>query len=174
MRRITIVYAIISIWFGGWLTATFGILPAILAAIIFMSPVFFSWRILRQNRPTKRREYVYLTILTTLAVASTSFLIITWFESGMDKLVIFDREYNAFCQHIATMHEFKSVEISYTDRKGGRVYLHGTVGSKDSHDRLIEMIDRMIRNNGSGYFDGYPILANLVLKKLVCRSCLQT
>jgi hypothetical protein len=158
MRRITTAYAVLSIWFFGWLTATFGILPALLAAIIFASPAVFSWRMTTRNRPTRRREYLYLGILTALAAVSTSFIVVKWFETGMDRLTIFDREYRAFRSHIASMPEYKDVEVSYTNRKGGRLYLHGTVGTKDSHDQLIQLVSRMVRNNESGYYDGveYP------------------
>jgi hypothetical protein len=158
MRRIKTVYAAVSIWFFGWFTATFGFLPALFITTIFASPCFFLWRMTTPNRAIKRREYFYLAILTTLAVAGSLFIVMKWFETGMDRLAFFDREYDAFCHQIATMPEYRNVEISYTNRKGGRVYLHGSVGTKYAHDQLIQIIDNMIRNNDSGYYDGiaYP------------------
>ena len=44
----------------------------------------------------------------------------------------------------------------------GRHYLHGHVANKDAHDRLLQMIEWMVRNNDSGYYDGveYPGKSN--------------
>lgn len=158
MRRITIAYAAVSMWVFGWLTGTFGFLHALLAAAIFTSPVFFSWRMITSNRPVKRREYGYLTVVTMLALSCTTFLVVGWYATGMDRLAMFGREYRAFQRRVSTMPEYKNVEVSHTLRKGGRVCLHGSVVAKTSHDRLIQMIDRMIRNDECGYYDGvdYP------------------
>lgn len=56
------------------------------------------------------------------------------------------------------MPEYKNVEVSFTHRKGGRVYLTGHVANKDTHDRLLQAYSSMVRNNDSGYYDGveYP------------------
>jgi hypothetical protein len=157
-RRATIAYVIISTWIFGWLTATFGVLPAIFAAFILVLPAFFSWRMIASNRQIKRREYCYLAILTALVVVGISYLVTTWFECGIHELVIFDREYRAFHRQVKAMPEYRNVEVSYTNGKGGRVYLQGVVATKASHDRLIQMIEQMVRNNKSGYSDGvtYP------------------
>lgn len=157
MRWATTAYSIASIWLFGWLTATFGFLCAVLATLILASPAFFSWRMSARNRPIGRCEYGYLAVLAIVVVIGTLFLVMTWFETGMDRLASFDREYRAFCSRIATMPEYKNVEVSYTHRKGGRVYLHGTVDTKDSHDRLIQMVDRTVRSNASGFYDGVSI-----------------
>lgn len=154
MRRLIIANVIAAIWIFGWLTGTFGFLPALLAAVIFSSPSFFAWRMTNSKRAVKRREYCYLAVLAALAWVSTAFIVVRWYDTGLDRLVIFEREYQAFRRQIANLPEFGNVEISYTLRKGGRVYLHGAVATKDSHDRLVQMIDRMIRHNKSGYYDG--------------------
>jgi hypothetical protein len=106
------------------------------------------------NRPIHRREYGYLAFLTSLCVVATGFPIMMWYAAGMDRLLLFHREYEAFCRSAAAEPAFRNVAISYTDRKGARVYLHGSVASKDSHDRLITTIEQMIRNNDGGYYDG--------------------
>ncbi len=145
-------------WIFGWLTGIFGFLPALLMAIVFTCPVFFSWRMTRGNRPVKRREYGYLAVVTMLALSCTAFFVIEWYATGMDRLAMFGREYRAFQRRVSSMPEYKNVEVSHTLRKGGRVYLHGSVVAKTSHDRLIQMSDRMIRNSECGYYDGvdYP------------------
>lgn len=154
MRRWTIAYTVIAIWTFGWLAGRFGILPSLFAAFIFFIPAVFAWRMLILNRPIKRREFVYLGLVTVLACCGTAFVVSKWYETGMDRLAMFDREFHQFRNRVASMPEYQNVEISYTHRKGGRVYLHGHVANKDAHDRLIRMIDGMVRNNDSGYYDG--------------------
>ncbi|QDT65324.1 hypothetical protein [Calycomorphotria hydatis] len=158
MRNVTIVYSVIAIWAFGWLAGRFGFSPSLFASFIILAPMFFAWRMISRDQSIKRREFAYLGIVTVLAVAASVFIVLKWYDTGMDRRAIFDREYHAFQRHISTMPEYKNVEISYTHRKGGRVYLHGSVANKDSHDRLIQIIDWMIRNNDSGYYDGveYP------------------
>ncbi|MFN3149998.1 hypothetical protein [Bremerella sp.] len=158
MRNVTIAYSVIAIWAFGWLAGRFGFLPSLFVAIIILTPAFFAWRMILRDQVIKRREFAYLSVVTLLAVSGSVFIILQWYDTGMDRRAMFDREYHAFQRRVSTMPEFRDVEISYTHRKGGRVYMHGSVANKLSHDRLIETIDWMIRNNDSGYYDGveYP------------------
>lgn len=158
MRKATVIYSIIAIWIFGWLTGTFGGLPALLVAVILGLPAICAWRMTAMKRPVKRREYGYLIVATTLAVVGTAFLVVNWYSTGMDRLATFEREYHAFRRHVSAMPEYKNVEISYTRRKGGRVYLRGTVVGKVYHDQLMQTIESMVRNNDCGYYDGvdYP------------------
>ncbi len=158
MRIATIVYSIIAIWMFGWLTGTFGFLQSLFLTFIFAIPAFIAWRITTSKRNVKKREYAYLGVLVSLAVAPTIFVVANWYSNGITRLARFDREYHAFRRHVSEMPEYESVEVSHTLRKGGRVYLHGTVENKDYHDRLIHAIEWMIRSNLSGYDDGvgYP------------------
>lgn len=158
MHRWTIAYTVIAIWTFGWLAGRFGILPSLFAAIIFFIPAVFAWRMFTCSRTIKRHEYGYLGLVTVLALCATAFIVSKWYESGMDRLAMFDREYQQFRNRVASMREYKNVEVSYTHRKGGRVYLDGYVANKGNHDRLLEMIEWMVRNNDSGYYDGvdYP------------------
>ena len=158
MRNVTIAYSVIAIWAFGWLAGRFGFLPSLFASVIILAPAFFAWRMISRKQTVKHRELAYLGVVTMLAVAASGFIVVKWYDTGMDRRAIFDREYHAFQRRVSTMPEYNNVEVSYTHRKGGRVYLHGSVANKDSHDRLIQTIDWMIRNNDSGYFDGveYP------------------
>jgi hypothetical protein len=158
MRPVRIVYAAVSIWLFGWLTGTFGLALALVAAVILVSPAFYAWRLTTAKRTARRREYGYLAVVTTLAVVVTSFLVVKWFETGMDRLAFFNRECRPFRRHISSMPECKEVKISYTHRKGGLVCLQGTVVTKRSHNRLVQTMEWMIRNGDSGYFDrvDYP------------------
>lgn len=158
MRNVTITYSVIAIWAFGWLAGRFGFIPSLFVSVIILSPACFAWRMVSREQTIKRREFGYLGVITMLAIAASIFVVINWYETGMDRLAIFDREYHAFQRHVSGMPEYKNVEISYTHRKGGRVYLHGSVASRLSYDRLIQTIDWMIRNNDSGYYDGveYP------------------
>jgi hypothetical protein len=158
MRRWAIAYSVIAIWVFGWLAGRFGLLPSLFAAVVFFIPGVFAWRMVASKRTIKRREYVYLGVATVLALVATTFVIAKWHGAGMDRLAIFDREYHQFRNRVESMPEYKNVEVSYTHRKGGRVYLHGHVANKGSHERLIQLIEWMVRNNDSGYFDGvnYP------------------
>jgi len=85
-------------------------------------------------------------------------VVVKWHEAGMHRSVMFDQEIHQFKQLVASMPEYKSVEVSFTHRKGGRVYLKGHVANKDSHDRLLQTYGWMVRNNQSGCYDGvqYP------------------
>jgi hypothetical protein len=158
MRIAAIIYSIVVIWMFGWLAGTFSFVPALFAATILALPVLFAWRVSKAGYTPKRREFVYLATAVTLSVVATTFLLTMWYGAGIDRLVIFEREYQAFRREVAAIPEFAKVEVSYTHRKGGRVYLHGTVGSEYSHSRLIKMIEEMIRYGDSGYYDGvhYP------------------
>jgi hypothetical protein len=158
MRTAAIVYSVLVIWMSGWLTSTFGFFPALFAAIILGLPPFFAWRVSKPGYAAKRREFVYLAIASILSIAASTFLLTTWYGAGINRLVIFEREYQAFRREVAAIPEFANVNVSYTHRKGGRVYLHGTVASEYSHSRLIKMVEEMIRYGDSGYYDGvyYP------------------
>jgi hypothetical protein len=158
LRRLTIVYIMVAIWAFGWLAATFGFLPSVLAEVILVAPVYFAWRMITGNRPIERSEYGYLSVVATLSIAATVYLALNWYGAGMDRLAMFDREFREFRRHVASSPEYKKVELSYTHRKGGRVYMNGAVGSQYSHDRLIQDIESMVRNNYGGYYDGvsYP------------------
>ena len=158
MRRWTIAYVVLAAWTFGWLAGRFGLLPSCFFAIIFFIPAVFAWRMSAANRTIKRREYAYLGLVAALAISATLFLVARWIDTGMDRSAMFEREYHQFRNRINSMLEYKNVEISYTHRKGGRVYLHGHVANKDSHDRLVRMIEQMVRNNDSGYYNGvdYP------------------
>jgi hypothetical protein len=74
------------------------------------------------------------------------------------RLAMFDREFQHFRKHVASMPECRGVQVSCTRRKGGRVYLHGHVSRKEVHDRLLQAYDRMVHSNDSGCYDGveYP------------------
>lgn len=158
MRRWTIAYCVIAIWTFGWLVGRFGILPSVFAALIFFIPAAFAWRMVTSNRTIRRREYGYLGLVTVLALSATVFVVAKWQDTGMDRRAMFDRDYHEFRDRVNSMPEYKNVEVSYTHRKGGRVYLHGHVASKDSHDRLLQTYEWMVRNNQSGCYDGveYP------------------
>lgn len=158
MRRVVIAYSLIVAWLFGWLTATFGPFEAAAIAVVLGTPVLFAWRMLAENRPIKRREYVYLAVLAGTVVSAAAFLVVTWYSAGIDKLAMFRRELREFQRRIARDPECKNVTVDYTDRKGGRVYLTGTVPSKNAYDRLIKTINSLVHSNVSGYHDGvaYP------------------
>jgi hypothetical protein len=124
---------------------------------ILAVPALIAWPMLVHGRTTKSREYALCTA-TLLALGTTSTLISSWIENGVDYRAMFDREYRQFLDYVAATSEYKNVKVSLTYRKGGRVYLHGHVPNKDSHDRLIRKCERMVRINDSGYYDGvdYP------------------
>jgi len=107
----------------------------------------------RPERQVKPREHVYFAILLSVAIIGTGFVTTKWYSAGMDRLALFERECETLRRSIANDPAFQDVEVSYTTRKGGRVYLHGSVASKTSHDRLITMVKRTVRNNDSGYYD---------------------
>lgn len=154
MRRLVVIYCAAALWTFEWLAATFGFFPSLLIAVIFGTPGFVGWRLTRPERQVKPREHVYLAILLSVAIIGTGFVTTKWYSAGMDRLALFERECETLRRSIANDPAFQDVEVSYTTRKGGRVYLHGSVASKSSHDRLITMVERTVRNNDSGYYDG--------------------
>jgi hypothetical protein len=156
MRRVALTYAAAAIWLFGWMTGTFDLFLSVVTSLVSAAPIFVWWRMSARNQPIKRREYLYLAILTILALVGTAFLVAMLFNTGRDRIAIFDREYYAFCREIRAMPEFKNVETSYTNEKMGRMYLKGNVASKDSHDRLIEMVRYWIRYGGYSDDVDYP------------------
>jgi hypothetical protein len=147
-----------AIWTFGWLAGRFGLIPSFFAAILFFAPALFAWRMVASNKEAKRREFVYLGLVTLIAVCATGFVVTKWYETGMDRSAMFDREFYKFRNRVASLPEYRNVDVSFTHRKGGRVYLHGHVANKDAHDRLIQTFEWMVRNNESGCYDGvqYP------------------
>jgi hypothetical protein len=158
MRHWTNAYSAIAIWTFGWLAARFGLLPSLFAAMILFSPILIAWRMRISKREINRREYFYLGVVALLAVCGTSFVVSKWVETGMDRSALFEREFHQFKNSVSSMPEYTHVEVSFTLRKGGRVYLHGHVPNKSAHDRLLHTYERMVRNNLSGCYDGveYP------------------
>ena len=161
MRKLTIAYSVAVVWVLGWLAAIFGFLPSCFLALILAVPAFFAWRMFAVGRNVKRREYVYLAVAAALAVAGSAFVVSHWYSVGMDRIAMFERQCHSLRRQVSAMPEYENVELSYTLHKGGRVYLHGTVESKESHDELMHMIYREIRNgqsacSGSVEYPGKP------------------
>lgn len=158
MRKFATVYTAAAIWIFGWTTGVFGLVASSFLSIIILAPVVFSWRMATANCPIRRHEYGFLALTTLLAISSSVFIVVKWYETGMDRVAMFEREFHAFHRHIKTMPEFRNVDVSYTTRKGGRVYLSGRVATRLAHEELLRTIESMIRNNRSGYSDGveYP------------------
>ncbi len=158
MRYWTFTYTAASIWTFGWLAARFGLAYSFFAAAIIFIPAAFAWRMLDSNIAIKHREYLYLGLITLASVSASAFIVSKWFDAGLDRLIIFENEYQSFRDRVNSLPEYRQVEVSYTRRKGGRVYLRGHVINKDSHDRLIDLLETIVRNSDSGYYDGvvYP------------------
>ena len=156
MRGWIIAYSVIAIWTFGWLSGRFGLLPSFFPALMLFIPAVFAWRMLASRRTIKRREYAYLGLVTMLALSGTPFVIAKWYDTGVDRLAVFDRQYHQFRNRVKSMPEYENVEVSYEHGKGGSVfcvYLDGSVANKGSHDRLLQMIGRMVRNNDCWYYD---------------------
>jgi hypothetical protein len=75
-----------------------------------------------------------------------------------ERLAQFAREYEQLRKHITSMPEFRNVRLSFTRRRGGRVYMHGRVLDKEAHDRLMEAYKSLVHSNDAGCYDGveYP------------------
>ena len=75
-----------------------------------------------------------------------------------ERPVLFTCEYEQLRRHIASMPEFRNVRLSFTRRRGGRVYMHGRVSDKEAHDRLMEAYQSLVHSNDAGFYDGveYP------------------
>lgn len=158
MRHWTISYSAIAIWMFGWLAGRFGFVPSLFAAIILLAPALVAWRMLVSKRETKRRDYAYLGVVALLAVCGTTYVISMWIETGLDRSAMFDREFHQFENYVSSIPVYANVKVSYTHRKGGRVYLHGNVSNKNIHDALLQNYEFMVRNNFGGCHDGvdYP------------------
>lgn len=158
MRRFVILYTIASIWTFGWATGTFGFLPSTFLCLLLSLPVLIGWRILEAKRDVRDREYWYVGLVSAIAVCASVLVVHNWYDVGMHRRARFAREIAVFDRHVQATPEFKSVSVSHTMRKGGRVYLKGSVANAKSHERLMHDIEWMIRNNDSGYHDGvdYP------------------
>ena len=158
MRKWTIIYSVVAIWTFGWLAGVFGVGPSLFAFIILFAPAFFAWRMLKSERVVKRREYWYLGIVSLAAVIGTIFIVGKWYESGVGRLAMFNREYHAFRRQVSSMPEYKNVKISYIGCKGVGVGLNGHVANQDVHDRLLQIYESMVRNADFGCWDDvdYP------------------
>jgi hypothetical protein len=158
MRILVVIYCAAAIWTLGWLAATFGVGPSLLIGFVLGIPGFVGWRMTRSVRQLLAREYVYLAILFSVAITGAGYVTTKWYSAGMDRLALFERESKEFRLAVANDPAFHDVEVSFTSRKGGRIYLHGSVASKAVHDRLIEMAKQTVRNNDGSYHDGVRAL----------------
>ena len=154
MQTFIFCYTIAAIWVFGWMAGTFGLLPSVFVSIILFAPAFVGFRIINGEQNNQIRKIVYLSLVTMFSLAGSATIVHSWFDVGLDRSVILDREYLDFRNSVKSLPEFDDVDISYTNRKGGRVFLSGTVANKASHDRLIEKVERMVYNNHAGYHDG--------------------
>jgi len=156
MRGWIIAYSVIAIWTFGWLSGRFGLLPSFFPALMLFIPAVFAWRMLTSRRAIKRREYTYLALVAMWALSITVYLVARWYDTGVDRLAMFDRQYHQFRNRVKSMPEYENVEVSSTHGKGGsvfRVYLDGRVANRGSHDRLLQMIGLMIRKSDIWWYD---------------------
>ena len=153
-----LIYAIVLAWVFGWLTAYFGFIRALIYAFVLLMPLYVAKRIVYQEYRSTRMQLCSLALVALLSAGATAYAVAQSFENGLDKLLLLDREYQKFQDNVMTMPEFRNVTATYTHRKGGRVYLTGSVLTKHYHDRLIQSVDHYIRNAQSGYHDDveYP------------------
>lgn len=157
-RRISIAYSVIAAWVFGWLAGTFGLLSSIFPVCILFIPSAIAFRILSSDHAATKREYGYFGVTVTLTIVATALFITHYFDTGMYRLAQFEREYRMFHSEVSSMPEYNQVELSYTRRKGGCVYLHGHVSSKAQHEHLLEKLERIVHNNDAGFLDDvkYP------------------
>lgn len=158
MRTLATFYTISVSLTLCWISSTFGFPRLVLAFLLALPGGFVLWRLALRNRSISWYERAYLAVVGMMTVGAIGFLIFQSYELRLDRHAKFEREYHAFRQQVANMSEYGAVEVSYTHRKGGRVYLKGTVATKDSYDRLIALFESSVQSNESGYYDGvvYP------------------
>ena len=77
----------------------------------------------------------------------------------LDDLHAFDRDYAQFKRVVESQDRFKNVHVDYTLRKGGRIYLNGTVVTQEDHDALTHLVDVALKHAVSGYYDGVEVVA---------------
>lgn len=153
LRLPVIGYACATCWLFGWATATFDWGSATFLTVIAASPAALAWWMTGGDRSIAPREYVYLAILTVIAVGGTAFVVDRWFETGMDERAQFKREFHKFRAWVEEQPEYTGVEVDIQQAKVGYVHLNGEVATKESHDRLIEMLERIVRNAHGSYAD---------------------
>jgi len=159
MYQFSIIYSIIAIWTFGWLTGTFGASTSWRASVLLAFPAILSWRIVAARRPIHLGHSIYITCATLFTIVCSMWLTSQWSVMGEDRLAWLDREVHAVRRALNSQLRFKNVGISYFRTKAGMcVHLDGSVPSKITHDDLIQLIKRRIRNNEGGYSDGvdYP------------------
>ena len=143
------MYAGASLWALGWLTAVFGPLHAFLATLIVAFPLLFMVRMARSDRPAKRREYVYLAVLTVLALVGARFLICVWYDHGVNRPVALERNLRSLRRYLANKPEYEHVTVCH--KMGGlkgmdlHVVLGGSVRTRDVHDELMKTVNRGMR-----------------------------
>lgn len=150
--RTILFYAGALLWVFGWLTAVFGLWHAFLAVILVAFPLFVAVRMAKSDQSVRRREYVYLGVLTILALVGTGFLVLVWYDYGLHRPVAFQRDMWFLRRYLATKPEYEHVDVSYdTGFKGLglHVVLSGSVRTRKVHDELVEAVNRSFRYNDS-------------------------
>ena len=134
------------------LTRLFGVLIILLSAFLGLISLANSLSYSRNAQASAKVGAAAALVLLFLGARAISH------KRPPARLAMFDREFKHFRKYVASLPEFKDVQVSCTRRKGGRVYLHGHVLNKDVHDRLMQVYDRMVHSNDSGCYDGvcYP------------------
>ena len=150
MRSFAIVCTIATVGVFSWLATIYQLSTAGFHAFFFGLLACQAWRMALSKRQPTLRDYFFLAAAGILP----STLSVLFVMASGSRGHVLEREYISFARHIARMPEYKRVEATYTQRKGGRVYLKGHVPSKESHDRLIQIAEQMIQKNESGFYDG--------------------
>lgn len=143
MRIWATAFSAASLLVYGWLAATFGLRPAVLASVILLAPAAAALRMSFPPHAIGRREYVRLALLTVAAICATAFVVGRMFEVGLhhrelERRVV-ERDVDALGQWMALRPGYKGVHLSYSyERKVGFVVLiSGSVFNKHTHDQLL-------------------------------------
>lgn len=142
-----LAYVAGSFGFAVWIGSVFNAALATIVFVILSVPAVVAVRMLLAKRSSKKRELAYLCITFATVLIGTGFLVRDWFDRRLDvhlaEVRHFEMARDELFGRIRKQPRFSNVTLDYTMRKGGRVYIKGSVVSQADLDDLKQMADEL-------------------------------
>lgn len=139
-RNGTIFGGVLCIYFvtwcavGAYVLRVFGITCALGLSIVLILPLLVAFRLLVRWQRLGAHELVLLLTLVCVAVVTSTWIIVRWYDAGIDIWHHEDVECAEFKQLLKTEPAFRNVAIDVS--KGHFFWIHGTVSSQADLNRL--------------------------------------
>jgi hypothetical protein len=139
------IIAYLAVWAGAVVFAyhVFGSGLVIGLSLILVLPFAVAARVCFQRQSIRKRDFVFLSIVTALAIGGSIYVVGYWYDKDMDRVHAADVRFELFTRLAREYPEFHKVEFSRgTTITKDRYQIRGTVASEADLDRLQSLRDR--------------------------------